>query len=485
MLRLLPFFGCMIAFVWSTQHAPFFWDTVQLASKHAHHFYEQHLRWTPLPTEIDSGHPPVFGYYLAAVWLVFGKTLAASHWAMLPFLLLNIFLLYRIGLHVGGNRYACWLLPLVMLDPVVAGQQALVSPDVMLASGFLMAVLGITEKKTLLVIIGILLLSAISMRGMMTAAALFVWLVFVLWMNVPVTAFRKAVKLLLAFLPGFLWALWFLWWHHAATGWTGYHADSPWAPAFQKAEGVQMFRNMAVVAWRWLDFGRVFECGALLFLLLQYGFPRRRGQSVARQYLALLVILIVFLTPSAILYSNISAHRYFIPCFLALHFLIVLLLTSRPSHNGKPRTPLFIRIFMTCLVLAIASGNLWVYPRGISMGWDATLAHQPYYALREQAVAFLESENVPFSSVGSAFPNLGTGEQLLLNGDQRHFAEKDFTRNRYMFTSNIFNDFSENDFERLQNEWVLVRRFAHADVWIEIYSRKEQSGRPTQNEHFE
>ncbi|MCB0576985.1 MAG: hypothetical protein KDC61_20670, partial [Saprospiraceae bacterium] len=323
------------------------------------------------------------------------------------------------------------------------------------------------------------------MRGMMTAAALFVWQVFVMRINAQKITFREAVKLLFAFLPGFLWALWFLWWHHAATGWTGYHADSPWAPAFQKAEGVQMIRNMAVVAWRWLDFGRVFECGALLFLLLRYGFPKRADQSIARQYLALLVVLIVFLTPSAILYSNISAHRYFIPCFLALHFLVFLLLTSTTSSNRKSHAPRFIRIFLTCLVLALASGNLWIYPRGISMGWDATLAHQPYYALREQAVAFLESENIPFASVGSAFPNLGTGEQLLLNGDQRHFAEKDFARNCYMFTSNIFNDFSENDFERLQNEWLLIRRFSRAGVWIEIYSRKGRGGEPTDNEHFE
>ena len=73
-----------IALVWAVQHDPFFWDTVQLASKHAHHFYENGLRWTPLPPEIDSGHPPVFGYYLALAWTCFGKTLPASHCAMPP-----------------------------------------------------------------------------------------------------------------------------------------------------------------------------------------------------------------------------------------------------------------------------------------------------------------------------------------------------------------------------------------------------------------
>jgi hypothetical protein len=65
----------------------FFWDTVQLASKHAHFFYETDFRSIILPNEIDSGHIPTLGFYLALIWKIAGKTLMVSHLSMLPFVI--------------------------------------------------------------------------------------------------------------------------------------------------------------------------------------------------------------------------------------------------------------------------------------------------------------------------------------------------------------------------------------------------------------
>ena len=56
----------------------FFWDTVQLGAKHAYWYYENNFQSLLLPTEIDSGHPPLFGMYLAFCWLLFGKSLAGK-----------------------------------------------------------------------------------------------------------------------------------------------------------------------------------------------------------------------------------------------------------------------------------------------------------------------------------------------------------------------------------------------------------------------
>ncbi|MCC7506775.1 MAG: hypothetical protein IT259_15835 [Saprospiraceae bacterium] len=451
-------------FVWSNQHNPFFWDTVQLGSKHAHFFYENGLQWAPLPSSIDSGHPPVFGWLLAACWTLFGKTLPVSHWMMFPFLAGIAMLLWYIGKRLGGLEWAPWLLPLVLLDPVLAGQSALVSPDVVLAFGFLLSVSGLMYGKRWWVMLGILGLCSVSMRGMMTAGALFVFGNCLAWSrsrkDVRLATIRYFFQTTLPFLPGFLFAAWFLWWHQKNTGWTGFHPDSPWATAFKPVGMGGMLRNAAIIGWRWTDLGRFAEW-LLLFILLF----RRRKFWLSKLFW-LWVILVAFLTPSALLYQNLSAHRYFLPAFIALHLLVFQLVAN--SDLGKLRR----KLLYTALIACLATGSLWIYPRGISMDWDATLAHLPYHRLQSEAIRFLDKENIDFQTVGSAFPNLNTGENLLLNGDGRRFAELDLSVNAYVLTSNVFNDIDEDTYRQLEKEWQLVRRQEMAGVWMELYRRK-------------
>ncbi len=475
--------ACPVALIWSVQHDPFFWDTVQLASKHAHHFYENALRWTPLPPEIDSGHPPVFGFYLACVWTFFGKNLPASHWAMLPFLVGIVGLLCRLGqqisLSYSSPLSSFWLLPLVLLDPVMLGQMTLVSPDVALAFFFLLAVASVLEQRPFFLALGILGLCTISMRGMMTAGAIFIWTLAMCNMecgvrNRPAWVLYSALRIphsVYAFVPGFAFAAWFLWWHHQATGWIGYHPGSAWAAAFERAQGWGLLRNLAVVGWRWLDFGRIVEWVVVVFLIRNFWLRKKNysfsaSASLNIVCLLLLITVILVLTPSAVLYQNLSAHRYLLPGFLALHLLVFQWVNIVKWSNSRKEW------IFTALVFGMATGNLWVYPSGISMDWDSTLAHQPYHQMRAKALMFLEKERVDFQTVGSAFPNLNTGENLLLNGDSRHFAELDWQRNSYIFASNVFNDLSAADHERLRHDWNLQFRQVHAGVWVEIYRRR-------------
>lgn len=128
---------------------------------------------------------------------------------------------------------------------------------------------------------------------------------------------------------------------------------------------------------------------------------------------------------------------------------------------------------MALLLVGMLSGNCWLYPRGVSMDWDATLAHLPYHGLRSEMLLFIEQNNIGFQSVGTAFPNINTGENLMLNGDERQFAEKDFSRNEFVLASNIFNDFSEEDFDRLEREWRPVKSVSSCGVWMKLYKRPE------------
>lgn len=447
------------------QHDPFFWDTVQLGSKHAHHFYNNQLQWTLLPASIDSGHPPVFGYYLALVWKVFGKSLVVSHWAMFPFLVVVAVTLMRLGRRLGSPAWTWWLFPLVWLDPVMAAQSALIGPDLVLAASFLLALDGFFNRRPFLVLAGILGLCMISMRGMMTAGALLVWQVASRWPEARTGIQRFSV--IPVFIPGFAFAAWFLTWHQRQSGWTGFHSDSPWAPAFERTDALGLLRNAAVIGWRWVDFGRVTEWAALAFL--GHSFLRKQTTlaSETKSLLGLVLILGLFLSPSALIYQNLSAHRYFLPLFLSLHLLFFHWLTSTQvlRHSVK-RTALVLVIF------GLATGNLWIYPKGISMGWDATLAHLPYHSLRAEMVRFMDEKKIAYREVGTAFPNLNTGEDLLLNGDERIFSDKNSTGLRYMLVSNVFNDFSPEDFALLAQDWTLIKRVEQAGVWLELHQKK-------------
>lgn len=469
-LALFFAFGYLMLWTAAVQHDPFFWDTVQLGSKHAHFFYENGLRWQALPADIDSGHPPVFGYYLALMWWLFGKTLPVSHWVMLPFLIGIAWLLFRLGARLAGRSWAAWLIPVVLLDPVFAGQSVLVSPDIVLACFFLLALEGLFAGRQVLVLLGIAGLCAISMRGMMTAAALLAWQAIALWR--PDHFFKPKTVTGVFFVPGFAFAAWFLWWHFSQTGWIGFHSGSPWAASFEPVRGAALLKNIAVIGWRWVDTGRIFEWLILGYLLLQ---AKRKPQSGA--LILLLGCLALFLTPSALLYHNLSAKRYFLPFFLGLHLLALQWIGASALPQARKQVLFLILIF------GLGTGNFWIYPTGISMDWDATLASQPYHRLRREIVQYLDAEHISFQVVGSAFPNLNTGENLCLNGDQRQFSEKDFEQNTYVLASNIFNDFSRQDFQELASGWVLVKRAAHGGIWMELY-RKYREPEPPATGHY-
>ena len=254
--------------IYQVQHDPFFWDSVQLGSKHAHFFYNNALRWQLLPPEIDSGHPPLFGYYLAVIWTVFGKSLPVSHWAMLPFLAALLYFTYQIGRQLTSAKWAPWLVLIICADPVLASQSALVGPDILLACFFVTALYGALAKKQAWLAIGVLGMCVISMRGMMTAGGLFLWCVLpsqIRKINLRTAIVSKSGW----FLPGFLLAAVFLLWHLRASGWIGFHPDSPWAPAFQQSSGAEIFKNILVLGWRMLDFGRVFEWLLLIGIIVQ------------------------------------------------------------------------------------------------------------------------------------------------------------------------------------------------------------------------
>ncbi len=377
---------------------------------------------------------------------------------MLPFLFGIVWALFKLGERWGAGA---WLLPLVLLDPVLAGQMAGISPDVALACFFLVAVESIFSDRKWLLATAVLGLCLISMRGMITAAALLSWVLLIEWQQYP-KGFRAIVSVgiqrSIPFFPGFFMAILFLAWHRSATGWIGHHPDSPWQQAFQTVGWPGFLKNIAVLGWRWLDFGRV---GEWLFVAVSLWYFK--GKTLSPKLLCLLFCLIFWLSPTTLIYQNLSAHRYFLPAFLGFH-LFVFHLSREVPHRALVRS---------LLIAMLALGNLWQYPVGIAMGWDATLAHLPYHDLRHKAIDFLKQKKIPLERVGTAFPNLNTLENTDLNGDTSCFAAINWKENDYILWSNVFNDFSKADLEDLEKNWSKELDLENYGVSIRIYRRQE------------
>jgi 4-amino-4-deoxy-L-arabinose transferase-like glycosyltransferase len=458
------------AAVYLARNNPFFWDTVQLAGKHGLHYYNTNFSQLLLPQEIDSGHPPLFGMYIAACWKLFGQTLPVSHFAMLPFLWGIVLLLFGTGRYFGAPRSAGVLALLVFADPVLASQAVLVSPDVPLVFFFLLALWSILRRKPWWQAVAIVGLGLISMRGMMVGAMLYAWEIIALRSD-----FKSRMQALLPYLPGGLLAAAFLLWHHTATGWTGYHADSPWAPSFARVDTAGLAKNGAVLIWRMLDFGRVFVWIALLLPL--WALLRRRatlspeGRDKLRQALWLFGLSLPFLCTSLLLYTGLSAHRYLLPVFIALSLVFFVLIThTQPETRNSKLAP---RLAWSQLVaiLGLLCGNLWIYPPHISQGWDATLAHWPYYRLRQEAIGYLDSENIPLEQVGTVFPEIGPLHLRDLSGRQDGLKSKDFAQDRFILWSNVMNDFSDAETDALARQWTPRRQWKKGGVRVVLYER--------------
>lgn len=445
----------------------FFWDTVQLGSKHAHWYLEQDFQYFLLPNELDSGHPPIFGLYLATCWKIFGYSLVVSHFTILPFTVGSLYLLQRIGDYFLGEKKGVLLVILMMADPTFAAQNLLISPDACLLFFLFFGVYGLIHHKKICLAIAAIGLAAISMRGMMVVVVLYVALIYLYTIRNEQHFLANCWKAAMPFVPSGLLAVAFLAYHYLEVGWIGYHDDSPWQESFVRVDAKGLLRNIAIYGWRLADFGRI--GGLILLLYLVFQSKNRLLQKILiDKKLQLIIILLiasfVLLSPSLLLYRYLSAHRYLLPIIFLIHLLTLYLLMQ--WTNGKRRR-IGYWLWIACLVL----GNFWIYPPSIAQGWDASLAFLPYDGQRKEMLQFIWQEDIPLSSIGSVFPEVGARKYRELNRVEEGFEQADLTKHNYIFYANVMNDFTDAERLELAQQWRVVKKLRQGGVVVILYTR--------------
>lgn len=467
----LPFYLIFIILWSATVRYPFFWDTVQLASKHAHFFYETGFHSIILPNEIDSGHIPTLGIYLALIWKITGKSLIISHLAMLPFVMGIVYQSLLLVRRFFSSDWYYYALLIILLDATLLAQCTLVSSDVMVMFFFLMALNNLLSGKRSWYSLALAGLTLSSMRGMMCVAGLFLSEAGItLFMNRPEfrplsikKIFDELVRILKPSLPSIIIALCFFAWHYYKTGWIGYHKNMPWYPLFEPAGIKGSIRNIFILGWRLIDFGRLFIWLTGAYCLWHYNRERPELPAFFKKILIILISVFLTLSYTFILHKGLTGHRYILPVYILFAILVTYYLFE-VTNSG-----IIKKAFFYIMLAGILSGNFWIYPDNIAKGWDSTLAYLPYFPLRDKMMNWMEKEDIPLSLTGTYFPNYGRLEYIDLSGKDDSFAEFNLDTNRFVFYSNVFNEFSDKELYDLKTRWKKLKEYRFLMVKIILY----------------
>ncbi len=441
----------------------FFWDSVLLGSRVGHFFFENGFSSWHLPVEMDSGHPPLFGYTLALWWKVFGKTLFSSHLFMLPFVFGVIWQLHNTTKFFFKNTGDSILaLILILADPTLSSQIVLVNPDLPQLFFFLLALNGLLYGRNLTMVLGLAFMGLTSFRGMMLLGGI-VAVDLATHLIVTKRNFKAffAVPRILTYLAGFAPAIIYLAWRYIEIGWI---VTSPIDPQegshYHIAQPGTILRNIVVIAHRFVDFGRVF---LFLFVAVIVWRNLKKKEGFNQYFTIALIFLlstsVIFVT--SIFIYNPLGHRYFIPSYIALGLLTYKMVL----------TTIWPRVWFVLLTFALLSGNLWVYPERIAQGWDSSLANLRYWPARQEAIKFMEENQIRFDQTGTFFPNIASNKMVMLDGKAGLFLP--FSGNeKYVFYSNVYN-LTDQEYELLKNNYRPKKTFSSGKVRIVL---KERAG---------
>lgn len=469
-IQYIPYFIYLVLAVFCINN-PFFFDTVQLSSQQATWFYDTNFSQLILPQEIDSGHPPLNGIMLASLWKIFGRSLWVGHVFTLFWSFIMIFQLQKLAKHLFSAKLALLVAIVVLVDPTLLAQSSLVSPDIILMAALFMALNGIFEQKRWLLVIAIFFLSLISVRGMMCTAALYFIYLYYNYKRHGKLSFRKLIGLSIPFLPGVVLALSFLAYHYYRTGWIGHHPDMPWASCFEKVDFMGFLKNIGVMVWRFIDFGRI-----TIFILLFYALYRlynktksKTGQvnySLEQKIIMIsFVLMLLLFSYSFLLHVLLSCHRYILPLY-ALIILITFIFLEKVCTFKQ------IRLFVIISIVSLLAGNLIRYPEKIATGWDATLSHLPYYSLRTEMLDYIESQNIPIDDVSSGFVVAGNQNMIDLRSPGNKIISQDMETTTYFIYSNISNlDDEIIDTVLNPDRYTLIKRIERGNVFFALYKK--------------
>lgn len=464
---LLPFYVLFLCITLFSASNFFFWDTINIVAAPAMFFHDTNFTSFVLPNNIDTGHIPSMGFYLALIWKVFGRSLLISHLAVLPFLFGIIYQLHQlVSTFISTTKFQFLALILILADATFLSQSVMISSDIGLLFFFLLGLNAVLKNQNPLLVISLVGLFLISLRGSIAAFSLLMIDIILNYKTVYSLSFKLILKrIIVIYTFPFMVLVGFHYYHYLTTGWIGSHVDSPWEGGIDHNNLKGVLYNTGILTWRILDFGRVFIL--LFFVLLLVSHRKKITKSITSNKLIIICGVVGVLLALPFFYFKMQTqHRYLLPFYILLTLFVAYLITEL-NIATKLKTGLFI-----LLTLLSLSGNFWVYPNKIAQGWDATLGHIPFYDLQRTMNNYLDEHQIDFNEVGTAFPMLGNHSTIFLTNDTRSFKPKNVGEDNYVLYSNVFNDFSDEELQSLATNYSIIKEVKSSTVFLQLYEIK-------------
>jgi hypothetical protein len=463
--RTILFIVISLGFTLLNANKFFFWDSISQISIPANWYYDNNFRYFFVPDEYATGHPTFVGMYLAFLWKMLGKSLLVSHLAMFPFIFGILFQLDSYLIEAGKDKTIPFLIFIVVLcDSTLVSQMSMVTFDIPQFFFFLWCINCINKQRYLTLSVAFIALMITSLRGSLCGFGIILYGL--------INSYQRNQKLLIKafmpFIPGLISLVIFLVSFYLQKHWIIHNTVSEKWEEFSKFASITgIFRNIGLVAWRLIDYGRI-GIWIMLSIILFLSLKRKTHFDTFFKntfYIAICQFIVIF--PVVILYKNPFGHRYFLPVIIPVAIAVVYWILK----YSKFRYVIYILIF-----LFILSGSFWVYPYKIAQGWDATPAHWPYYSVRNEMLDYLKTNNIPLSTVGSFFPNIASFKLTDLSEDNQSFKDADLEKEEYILFSNVYNQ-SDDIIDKLflSNNWTIEKPIVKRGVFMILFRRVGQN----------
>jgi len=440
---------------------PFFWDAVTKSSR-ADWIYSNNFSTLLVPTNLNSGHPPLWIASIALFWTIFGKAIWS---ARLLLLIVNIGVFYQLLVFARKNfqnSISLFLVFLVFIEPTLVAQTTNLNNDMLLLFFTLLGLNSLFSNGYWLYAIALTGLLLTNLRGIYCLLALAI--IHIWFCRVQLLAYNK--KMLRAYIIAIAIFIGFLFYQYSQLGWILISESNNYKKHREVAGILRIGKNAAAFIKNLLDFGRFAIWIPLLVMVFKF-IKMKKFNNDAKSYrilIALAVFTCIFFV-GFVPFSNPMGPRYFMICFILANFLFINLLCNFSLRILKRKIAVFIIIFF------FVTGHLWIYPSTISQGWDGSLSYLNYFKQEEQMLQFLKEEQLETSRIGTNIP-LNTKWLATLNLEDRaanNFQDFNIKTNEYILFSNIENRTENDDIHTLKNSWKTIKTFSQLGVFITLY----------------
>lgn len=459
-------FGILTIISWNYCY---FWDNIQQISKEAHLYYDANFSGlinnnttTNLEIKHTGYHSPALGITTALLWKVVGYKLWVSHVLSFLFAVFFVTNLYHIVKLYIPSQYVSFAIILLVCEPTILSQFVIASPDFILLTAFTITLRAIIENKSILLIIGILILFSISIRGLFAGLLImFVHLFsdyyFSKHNNIKKTKFSTFIH----YLPAIICLTAYYVNYFYVNGW--FFTNSAYSSHYEQPTTLTLvIRHAAEFVLRLVENGRI----AFWVLAFYFIFSIKKFQTPQKNtFLLLFVALATFSLYVLFIFTTkmpFSA-RYFLPFYLIVSIFVISQITYK--YNRKTVSILFIFLFI-CEV----TGNFWIYPNKIAKSWDTTLAHISYYDVRKECFDYIDFHKYDYNKISAGFCLYDKRKYVELNSNNKIIGN---ATNEYFLYSNISNleDSLEEELNNPQ-KWTQIKEFKSGFVFIKLMRQK-------------